>query len=136
MAYYALKPCKPLLQRIYTCARLISNSSAKSRVQRFSTNLSKTLHQEQTVISNIDDSIGLPKYPAGWSKFGWKIKNITNCPELNLSSVVHLHHDFCNAQWLHMENLSDETNAFSVHFKYCSILTSSTLWLFISYPPP
>ena len=46
-----------------------------------------------------------------------KIKNETTCPELNLSSVVHLQHKYCNAQWLHMENPSDETNAFSVHFK-------------------
>ena len=34
-----------------------------------------------------------------------------------LESAVHLKHAHCNAQWLHMENPSDETNAFNVHFK-------------------
>ena len=117
MAYYSLKTSKPFLQRINTCLRLVGNLSAKSKVQRFSTNLRNPLHQEQTAKLKNNDSIVQSKYPKNWSKFGWKIKNVTNCPELNLSSVVHLHHDYCNAQWLHMENLSDETNAFSVHFK-------------------
>ena len=48
---------------------------------------------------------------------GWKVVNVTSVPELNLSNAVHLQHQHCNAQWLHMENLSDQTNAFSVHFK-------------------
>ena len=47
----------------------------------------------------------------------WKVVNVTSVPELNLSNAVHLQHQHCNAQWLHMENLSDQTNAFSVHFK-------------------
>ena len=47
----------------------------------------------------------------------WKVVNVTSVPELNLSNAIHLKHEHCNAQWLHMENLSDETNAFSVHFK-------------------
>ena len=48
---------------------------------------------------------------------GWKVVNVSEVPELNLSHAVHLKHEHCNAQWLHMENLADETNAFSVHFK-------------------
>ena len=42
----------------------------------------------------------------------WKVVNVTSVPELNLSNAVHLQHQHCNAQWLHMENLSDQTNAF------------------------
>jgi Zn-dependent M16 (insulinase) family peptidase len=48
---------------------------------------------------------------------GWKVIRSIAVPELNLTNAVHLKHSHCNAQWLHMENLSDDTNAFSVHFK-------------------
>ena len=47
----------------------------------------------------------------------WEVVNRTAIPELNLESAIHLKHKNCNAQWLHMENPSDITNAFSVHFK-------------------
>ena len=49
--------------------------------------------------------------------YGWKVVQSASIPELNLRNAVHLRHNACNAQWLHMENPSDETNAFSVHFK-------------------
>ena len=48
---------------------------------------------------------------------GWSVVKSVAVPELNLESAVHLKHAHCNAQWLHMENPSDETNAFNVHFK-------------------
>lgn len=114
MAYHTIKSNKMVLQRIN--GRFLGNLNLKT--QKFSTNLRRILCQEQ-IVKEIDDKSTTQgsKYPEDWSKFGWKIKNETTCPELNLSSVVHLQHKYCNAQWLHMENPSDETNAFSVHFK-------------------
>ena len=116
MAYQGLKPSKMILQRINS--RLIGNAGPKIKVEKFSTNITKVLSQQHSNKSNVEQSKALSKqYPADWSRYGWKIKSVTSCPELNLSSVVHLNHSCCNAQWLHMENTSDETNAFSVHFK-------------------
>jgi len=48
---------------------------------------------------------------------GWTVVKATSVPELNLENAVHLKHKFCNAQWLHMENPTDSTNAFSIHLK-------------------
>ena len=113
MAHQGLKSSKMILQRINS--RLVRNVGPKTKVEKFSTNITKISSQQQT---NVKQSKVLSKqYPADWSRYGWKIKSVTSCPELNLSSVVHLNHSYCNAQWLHMENTSDETNAFSVHFK-------------------
>ena len=47
----------------------------------------------------------------------WSVVKVTSVPELNLENVYHLKHKHCNAQWLHMENPADSTNAFSIHLK-------------------
>ena len=49
--------------------------------------------------------------------YGWRVVKSVAVPEFNLENAVHMRHTHCNAQWLHMENPSDDTNAFSVHFK-------------------
>ncbi len=47
---------------------------------------------------------------------GWTVVGALPVPELGIQNAVHLRHEG-KAQWLHMENPTDETNAFSVHFK-------------------
>ena len=107
-----------LLRPINICKRLVIGNSANARQNWFSTSLSKTLYQEHGIDVNINSSRDASqKYNDNWSCNGWRVKNVTQCPELNLSSVVLLNHDFCKAQWLHLENEGDENNAFSVHFK-------------------
>ena len=103
--------------------RLPRNHTARNKRisnQQFTTSGScfKLLHQKENTQTGLDTANQIKnKYDQNWASHGWRVANVTQCPELNLSSVVHLQHAFCGAQWLHMENSSDETNAFSVHFK-------------------
>ena len=67
--------------------------------------------------SRISSVRNVTQYKTGDKLGNWSVVKSVSVPELNLENAVHLEHSHCNAQWLHMENPSDETNAFSVHFK-------------------
>ena len=113
------KARQQVIRSLNTLSRqVIGQSSDKANISSFSTFSNKSLQQQHSIkaTTNITQD-PIHKYNENWSCNGWKVKNVTQCPELNLSSVVHLHHEFCKAQWLHLENPADETNAFSVHFK-------------------
>ena len=78
------------------------------------TQVSKSLLRRQ----NLSTLPNLTKYRAHDElPHGWTVVKVTSVPELNLENAVHLKHKFCNAQWLHMENPTDSTNAFSIHLK-------------------
>ena len=106
------------IRRLWTSKLFVGPNAKESKIKNFSTKVYKTLRQQHSTKtisnSNIDPIVN---YIPGWSYNGWRVANVTKCPELNLTSVVHLHHEYCKAQWLHLENPADETNAFSVHFK-------------------
>ena len=117
MAYRIFKSGQSSLRALNMYKKLAFGSNLSVRKLRFSTNTKNILLQKHNIKSDVHSNNIIDKYDKNWYCNGWRVKNVTTCPELNLSSVIHLNHDHCNAQWLHLENLSDETNAFSVHFK-------------------
>ena len=122
MAQYLCKGHKTLWRPLVASSRLLfgHKSNKLTILKPFSNSTSKNISQRQNIKRSLvlDPSVQrATKYDADWSSNGWFVANVTQCPELNLTSVVHLRHQFCGAQWLHLENPADETNAFSVHFK-------------------
>ena len=85
-------------------------------VKRMLSNPAKILEKGRALSVRLASS-SLKYQPNDELPHGWQVVRSTAVPELNLANAVHLRHKHCKAQWLHMENPSDETNAFSVHFK-------------------
>ena len=69
-------------------------------------------HRKLSALPNVSKYRAQDNLPHGWT-----VVKAISVPELNLENAVHLRHKFCNAQWLHMENPADSTNAFSIHLK-------------------
>ena len=85
------------------------------KISPFSRSLLKACRKD---VASIRNASSLSKYQTGENlSHDWEVVRTTSIPELNLENAIHLKHKHSNAQWLHMENHSDVTNAFSVHFK-------------------